>query len=505
MQKLTYRITTQSPVLIAESAGDTNMVASADYISDSAVYGCLANRYIQEHSLGNTAHKDETFYRWFLKGGICFSTAYIVSKNKYGEISPNYPMPLSVQKLKKDEKEIYDLLFVVDDLDEQTNCIAGVGKLQGESLYQQGVKKSLNFHHQRDLETGVVREGMIFNYESIDAGQTFEGSIYGSDEELRKFITMFANEDTIHLGRSKNAQYGMARLEIISEKPEEIQNAANHSGEVSLTLLSNTVIYNENGFSTTDISKLQKALGDGIAIKKSFIKTGDTEGFVSIWRLRRPSERCFLAGSCFLLEVNESAVNRLKELQEEGLGERRAEGFGRLVFGRQQQDKLTLRKEDDRKPQKPSYQMPSLAKEIALTIAKDFIKRQTELEGLKRAEDFAERPKLLPSKSLVNRLEAMIKNRGTMQLNILRKTAKDQLEKCHNKNNTLYDFLTNTQPQGRLNDVMKKNGQQDIAKLCDETGFSPEADQNFQKEIYRIYFIAFFSAMRKIIKKKGGE
>lgn len=505
MQKLTYRITTQSPVLIAESAGDTNMVASADYISGSAVYGCLANRYIQKHFLGNTAHVDETFYRWFLRGGLCFSNGYIVSKNKHGEIIPNYPMPLSIQKDKKDETEIHDLLFAVDNFDEPTSSISGFGRLQGNSFYQQSVKKSLNFHHQRDSEKGVVKEGMIFNYESIGAGQTFEGSIYGSEEDLHKFISIFGNEDAIHLGRSRNAQYGMARLKIVSEKPEEIQNAANHSGEVSLTLLSNTVIYNENGFSTTDILELQKALGDGIAIKKSFIKTGDTEGFVSIWRLRRPSERCFLAGSCFLLEVNESAVNRLKELQEEGLGERRAEGFGRLVFGRQQQDKLTLRKEDDRNPQKPSYKMPSLAKDIAITVAKDFIKRQTELEGLKRAEDFAELPKLLPSKSLVNRLEAMIKNRGSMQLNILRKTAKDQLEKCHDKNTTLYEFLTNTQPQGLLNEVMKKNRQEDITELCYETGFSPEADQNFQKEIYRIYFITFFSAMRKIIKKKGGE
>jgi CRISPR-associated protein Csx10 len=505
MQKLTYRITTQSPVLITENAGDTNMVASADYISGSAVYGCLANRYIQKHFLGNTAHKDETFYRWFLRGGLCFSNGYIVSKNKHGEIIPNYPMPLSIQKEKKDETEIHDLFFAVDNFDEPTSSISGFGRLQGNSFYQQSVKKSLNFHHQRDSEKGVVKEGMIFNYESIGAGQTFEGNIYGSEEDLNKFISIFGNEDAIHLGRSRNAQYSMARFEIVSEKPEEIQNAALHNGEVSLTLLSNAVIYNENGFSTTDISMLQKALGDGIAIKKAFIKTGDAEGFVSIWRLRRPSERCFLAGSCFLLEVDEGARSRLEEFQREGIGERRAEGFGRVAFGIPHQGELTLREEDDRKLQKPSWQMPSLAKDIAITVAKDFIKRQVELEGLKSAEDFSKRKELLPSKSLVSRLEAMVKNSGEMQIDKLRKTAKDQLEKCHNKNNTLYEFLTNTQPQGLLNEVMKKNRQQDITKLCDETGFSPEADQNFQKEIYRIYFIVFFSAMRKIIKKKGGE
>ncbi len=502
MQKLTYRITTQSPVLIAESSGDTNMVAAADHISGSAVYGCLANRYIQKYSLGNTAHTDNTFYRWFLKGGICFSTAYIVSKNKHGEIYPNYPIPLSVHKLKKEEKEIFDLLFAVDDLDKQTNSIAGFGRLQGESLYQQAVKKSLNFHHQRDLETGVVREGMIFNYESIDAEQIFEGSIYGSDEDLREFVSMFGNKYTIHLGRSRNAQYGMARLEIVPENPAKIQKIALHSGDVSLTLLSNAVIYNENGFSTTDISILQKGLGDGIAIKRAFIKTGDVEGFVSIWKLRRPSERCLLAGSCFLLGVDEGARGRLEELQREGIGERRAEGFGRIAIGMQQHNKLTLREVEDGKPQTPLSQLPELAKEIAVTIAKDFIKKQVELEGLRKVTDFSN----LPSKSLVSRLEAMVKNNDAMQLDGLRKTAKDQLENCHNRDNTytLYDFLTNAQTQGLLNEIMTKYRQQDITKLCRQTGFSPEADLNFQKEAFRLYFLAFFSAMRKEIKNKEG-
>jgi len=504
MQKLTYRITTQSPVLIAESTGDTNMVASADYISGSAVYGCLANRYIRKHSLGNIAHRDDTFRKWFLSGGLYFSNCYIASVDKYGNVSRNYPLPLSVQKKKDDETVIRDLFFVDDDFDEQTNGIVGFGRLQGNSLYKQTVKKSLNFHHQRDKETGVAKEGMIFNYESIDTGQIFEGSIYGDNDDLQKFISMFGNENTIHIGRSRNAQYGMARLEIVSEKPEEIKNAVLHNGEVSLTLLSNAIIYDENGFSTTDISILQKALGDGITIKKTFIKTGDTEGFVSVWRLRRPSERCFLAGSCFLLEVDESTVNRLKALQEEGIGERRVEGFGSIVFGVQQQGNFTLRKEDDRKPQKPSYQLSSVAKDIAITMTKDFIKRQAELEGLKSAEDFAVLPKLLPSKSLVSRLEAMVKDRCSVQLNSLRKTANDQLKKCHNKTDTLHDFLTNTQPQDLLSKIMQQNMLQYITKLCDETGFSPETDQDFQKEIYRAYFIAFFSAMRKEIKKKEG-
>lgn len=505
MQKLTYRITTLSPVLIAESTGDTNMVASADYISGSAVHGCLANRYILKHSLGNTAHKDDSFYKWFLSGGLYFSNCYIASVDKYGNVSRNYPLPLSVQKEKDDETVIWDLFSVDDDFDEQTNGIAGFGRLQGDSLYKQTVKKSLNFHHQRDKETGVAKEGMIFNYESIDTGQIFEGSIYGENDDLQKFISIFGNEDTIHLGRSRNAQYGMARFKIASEKPAEIQDAALHSGEVSLTLLSNVVIYNEYGFSTTDITTLQKALGNGITIKKAFIKTCDTEGFVSIWRLRRPSERCFLAGSGFLLEVDESAVNRLEELQKEGVGEKRAEGFGRLAFGIPYQGALTLREDVDIKPQKPSWQIPLLAEDIAITAVKDFIKRQTELEGLKRAKDFAALPKLLPSKSLVNRLEAMIKNGGEVQLDRLRKTAKDQLDKCHDKDVTLYELLSNKQPQDLLYKMLKKDRQNDIAKLCTEASYSVKEDSVFRDEMYSSYLLAFFSAMRKIIKKKGGE
>ncbi|WP_353686016.1 hypothetical protein [Thermodesulfovibrio sp. 3462-1] len=67
MQAIKYCITTLSPLLLASNTGDPNMVSTLDYIPETCLRGMFANEYIKKRKLGENAHKDETFYRWFLK------------------------------------------------------------------------------------------------------------------------------------------------------------------------------------------------------------------------------------------------------------------------------------------------------------------------------------------------------------------------------------------------------------------------------------------------------
>ncbi|MBI5207063.1 MAG: hypothetical protein HY934_04650 [Candidatus Firestonebacteria bacterium] len=125
-----------------------------------------------------------------------------------------------------------------------------------------------------------------------------------------------------------------------------------------MTLISDAIIYNKQGFSTTKetdlIDELKITLGDNIKINKAFIKTGETENFVSIWKLRRPSETCFQMGSCFLINgLISSDKAKLLELEKNGIGERRGEGFGRIIFNFQKVEKLDIEtKEDEMTKQK---------------------------------------------------------------------------------------------------------------------------------------------------------
>jgi hypothetical protein len=88
----------------------------------------------------------------------------------------------------------------------------------------------------------------------------------------------------------------------------------------------------------------------------------------------------------------------------------------------------------------------------------------------------------------------------------LKKSAKDKLENCRNKNTSLYEFLRNFSLN--LEDEMKNK--LELKNLCDEIAYKPE--EKFKEELEKIYLLTFLSTMRKKIKqlekegkRKGGE
>jgi CRISPR-associated protein Csx10 len=492
MHAIRYRITSLSPLLFASNTGDPNMVATLDYIPGTHLRGMFATEYIKRKDLGVAAHKDETFYNWFLKGELKFTNAYIVWE-KIDKTHRLLPIPLSIQREKGHEVTAYDLLFQEEEFDKQTTGISGYGNLEGSILYKKGVKKSLNFHHARDREKGVSKEGQIFNYESINQGQTFEGFIIGQSDDLREFTSIISS-GIYYLGRSRNNQYGKIRFEIVSKEPEEFYSEINLKQEsaenIVLTLLSDTIIYNEHGFSTTDTRELEKLLN--CKITKSFIRQSEEEGFISVWKLKTPSEVCFKAGSCFLLE--NADIERLKELQKTGIGMRTHEGFGRFVIGWQGEDKPFNIKEvtDEIKPTKPHGALPESGKKLVEDIIKGQIKKQIQIKAINDAGEF----KNLPTKSLLAKIEGAVKD-GTLKtlLDNLKKTAKDKLEHCRNEDTDLYEFLKSFS----LNMEDEMRNMPEIKKICEEISYKPE--EKLKAELEKTYLLTFLSTMRKRINQ----
>jgi len=477
-------------------------VATHEYIPGCNVLGLFAGKYIQNKPLNSDAHKDEEFYSWFLRGNIKFTNAYIASEDEDGGLSANYPVPFSIQNEKSNKKSICDLLH--EDVDFRTRNIGGFGRLEGETLYKESVQKSLNFHHQRDPESGTSKEGLIFNYESIDEGQTFTGAIFGSRADLATFLDFFGNEHKTFIGRSRNTQYGKVDLKIVSPEPERYSPLCSSEirESISITLLSDTIIYNECGFPTTEIDELAKILG--CKIVTSFIRTGEIESFVSIWRLRKPSERCFLAGTCFILEVSETNTESLLELEREGIGERKGEGFGRIAIGLQEEPPESWTDSEGRRADKPSFPIPEKTKEIVQQVINELIQKKVKLKAMEEAMPF----RYLPSASLINRLYAMIQSmdRTTFRksLESLRDTARNKLQRCRNSSQTLFDYLMEKDVtiKETLNDssLFASSTINKINDLFRETGLRPEQNMSFESDLYRLYLLSFLSAIRNRIK-----
>ena len=508
MQQIKYRITSFSPLLFSSNSGDPNMVETLDYIPGTYIRGMLAQEFIKRNRLLD-AHKDETFYNLFLRGDVVFTNAYIC--DNLGQNT--YPVPLSFQKEKYPENSsksdngtpIYDMLFIEDGIDKKTKSIEGYYFLENNNLHTVRVKRRLNFHHARDRETGTSKEGFIFNYDSIEEGQVFEGYIIGKEERLRQIIDTI-EDDIYYVGRSRSNQYGRIEFEIIEREPvdfvhEKVPDFKNY-GEIVLTLISDTIIYNGNGYSTTDTMDFEKELrrlvGTDVHIKKAFIKQVEEEGFISVWKLKTPSEVCFKAGSCFLLEKVD--IERLKEIQKTGIGIRTNEGFGRFVIGLQSAKKIFAPGESNEEivPKKPEVELPNNIKGVAEKIISEYIKKQIQLKAINSAEEFTTDPKRIPSKSLLAKLEGAVRegSLGTL-LEGLKKTAKNKLEHCRNSKKDLFEFLKNFS-------INIENEIKNISEgLCDEISYKPERE--LRAELEKTYLLTFLSTMRKKMKQLERE
>lgn len=519
MHRLTYRITTLSPVVLSAHGSETHIVPTREFIPGSTLLGMLAARYIniKEFKRDGNAHEDSTFLNWFLTGGLSFGNAYIETIDKRGDYYKNEPIPLSIQQEKDNPTDAFDLLL--HQTQKQTSMIGGYGKIESNSLVKQTVKKSLNYHHQHDPKTGTVKEGFFFNYEAIETGQTFSGDIRGDKEMLSEFRDEFNHHRIFHIGRSRNTQYGRVKFELTSDviacdlndRDLEIKN-----GEVTLTLLSPVLIYNKNGLSTTDDQYLLKSLniGDNVEIKKAFVKTDDIENYISVWKLRTPSETCFKAGSCFLLSgLKETDKEKLAAIMRTGIGERRKEGFGRVVFNFQKGTKLKMeeRKEADVYLEKD---VPEETKERLTTIIKDAVFQLAKSEAIKESLPF----KGLRGKSILSRLLGINKNlkaKGEKFLpeiiEKLRDTAKDNLEKCDNGDKTLTEFITRKTVS--VEEILNKKDEftNNLNQLLEdenlESNFKSNllSEKEFNEDLYYMYFDTFFTAMRKRMQARPEE
>ena len=517
MKQLEYRVTTLTPLLISQNSGDPNTVASKEYIPGSAILGLTAWLYIQKHNLAEKAHENEVFRELFLSNHVSFGNAYIMTKTTQDSWERNFPLPLSLQKKKykqiNDEtnNEISDLLFNTQQ--EQTKAVGGYGRLSCDEnkkyLHEQKVSKSLNFHHSRSSETGVVAD--IFNYESIDAGQVFSGLITGDQASLETIKTILESKEFTSIGRSRHAQYGQIKIELqtIQDFQGEIQlDPANPQGKISLTLLSPAILYNKNGFSEASETLLQGEINRiaemNCKIKKSFFRTTEVESYVSVWNMPRPSETAFTAGSCFLFSSDKVSPKSLESLLIQGVGERRNEGFGRVALNWQQPSPLTSKSEEEtpeEEDQSENSQSQSLPKLTEGIVAQIVAKEHDNFLIKKAIEEAKEFTTSLPSKSLIAKLEALASSNSSSDfLKALKKfpeQSKEKLRSCTNGRQKLLEYL-----EAPWRAIQANSPMPEIEEL--KSYLAPPRGEEEKTKIaeghFKTFFGAFFTALRRQIK-----
>ena len=348
MNLLKVKIKTLSPVVLTTESNTTVMTETHDVISGSVLRGVMAAKYIDVRKPGK-AHEDETFRRLFL-GGLRFLDANPVCKeNKLR----SFTIPLSMQKEKAREGDVPEKL---EDLTRTKNPSKGFKSFRGYAVMTPdkrikpvSVQKDISMHMSRmseiERKLGHSRDGGIYNYESLDAGQFFEGAVFGEEADLSVLREALGQTFQCRIGRSKYTQYGLCSVELeegqtpapLSSKELEPEN-----GGVILFLDSPFLFDDISGeFMTADSAlsvvadKMNERLdGSPFRVENVFSASAEIENYVAVWGMKRPRQQALAAGSVFALvrdgEWTQEDFKALSELMYRGIGSRTQEGFGQL-------------------------------------------------------------------------------------------------------------------------------------------------------------------------------
>ncbi|MGH3910461.1 MAG: RAMP superfamily CRISPR-associated protein [Pseudonocardiaceae bacterium] len=179
-----------------------------------------------------------------------------------------------------------------------------------------------------------------------------------------------ALSDEHSLGRSRKDDYGRVRIDVVDPAPaDEVDRrvaTVQRSGEVLVWLQSDVVLRGEQGQPEPSAARLAQVLGAALGVElrtpedsrpAAFIDTRRIESWHTRWGLPRPSLLALRAGSVFRFAIQGTVdPDRWQSVESNGIGERRAEGFGRVMLQPPVLEPVWW--EQDRTPREPAEPKP---------------------------------------------------------------------------------------------------------------------------------------------------
>ena len=197
------------------------------------------------------------------------------------------------------------------------------------------------------LERGraTTEHGAVFRYEALAAGTRLAGYILTATEDDAEQIEALLQGRTLFFGKARTAGYGRAHVESVERLMDDAWREVGLSGgslssdsTFTLTLLSDAIVRDYRGQYTLDpLPALRQRCGNGCELTAGedmiFRQTEVVGGFNRKWGLPLPQVTAIAAGSVFVITATPAIPEAiLRQLEAEGIGERRVEGFGRIAI-----------------------------------------------------------------------------------------------------------------------------------------------------------------------------
>ncbi|MFW6114157.1 MAG: hypothetical protein ACOC7K_00280 [bacterium] len=501
---LRYTLTLNAPAIVSTLSGDPNSSITQPFIPGGAVRGVLAGELLNQGVSAESAD----FRRLILEGDVRFLHAYPAS----GSLR-SLPAPIPWRNAKGHEEAMAFDLSAYTGLVEAASFNSGhngevevepedvwptsplvrIGfpflKFSGSPTRGMTVRTDARSHQQRDRLKGrawkTVDEdgseeahGALFAYEYLEAGQTFQGWIQvlteteSETDAIIEKIKEVLDKRQIAVGRSRRAGYGGAAiiefgpLEATEANWRDVQqNDVPAESRFRAYVLSGCIVRDPFTGQIDPCSLpgllVQRLGGEAVvSIERTLWDFETVGGFNRKWQLEVPQAVAVKAGSMIVLKASQAIpADVLRQIEHEALGERRIEGFGRLVFLKE--GKPQVRIEPDDRENKPHPQPNGPASETV-----EFLQRRLLDAAFSRSLDrlvknVVRDAKNVPTGSLLGRLRIPLRNGApeaglaTLQQWLegeddpknsqkLKREARDKLRACRLSNPTLFDWLRDT-------------------------------------------------------------
>ncbi|MFI3212731.1 MAG: RAMP superfamily CRISPR-associated protein [Eubacteriales bacterium] len=216
------------------------------------------------------------------------------------------------------------------------------------------IKIEIKKEVEKETEKKSKRENKIFSTEIIDKNQQFEGYIVLDDEELATEITKAFPEE-IWLGGDRHQGFGMCKV-ITIEPVKELHyinaygyhNQEELQKELYLIAISPFSMMNQKlepcGICEDELA--HKLGVSWVKIKHCSTSVSGYGGFNRQWRTGNSELTMYDEGSIFKLSCSEiPKLDTIVQIQKDGIGFRREEGFGQVLFIRHDIFELISKKE----------------------------------------------------------------------------------------------------------------------------------------------------------------
>lgn len=543
MKIITYQIELLESTLVTSLDGDPNSAVAFDYLPGPVLRGMVIAQYMRRHALKELDATKPDIQQLFFNGSVRYLNGYLLYQGE-AESTRSLPTPLSWQQdkdallaeedkkqVKEDKKQplVYDIVLGTPDDDEELDLQKAkkpfVAFVEGSMIKLLTPERQINIHTSRDRRKGrsTKKSGDIYQYEVLSPGQTFQAVILcDNDTDANIIENLLTNKNgtpkRTTLGGSRNAGYG--RIDIInvqqSDEWLEGQKDWEPSDKLIVTLTSDLLLRNGQGQYTTDVETveqlLKKQLGCTLSCEQAFVETKIVGGFNRKWGLPLPQTRAIKMGSTFVFEwpANDTELNNLLQ---KGIGERRAEGFGRFVINWNEYETLEVKGRDDKESRPVTItdtESIKLAQEMVIRLFRQQLENKLVgvVNQLVKKELPVKNSQLSRLRQIVQNALAMSPEEGKKRLleylaNLDKRTiTRNQFNKARMEGEPLLDWLEN-----RMNDQSSIEQKLKLEKMPQLGGnvvakWTPEIRYEFN---LRLVDGVLAQALKEAAKRETGE